>query len=538
MISSLRSKFDILPRRLLFLGTEKMVVYHWHKNEVKQSYLFDTGEEGRRQFERYLSEAPLDNCYVLIDVAEEEFRQDTVPHVFGSDRAAVLSRKQSRLFRSTDYCYSEMQGREESGRRDDHVLLSAISNSALLKPWLELLEKYRVPVAGVSSVALFSAKLLGLIPGNTQKMLLVSLQSISGLRQSFYSEKKLKMSRIVQLPRFGTTPYAPIIVSEMEKIQRYLNSLRLIEHNEQLVVFFLCQGEMLQSLKRELKDTEFIKYNFIDLNELALSSEINKGIRTPFSDNFFVYHALKNKPANQYARKVETRYFGMRRMRHVLYAASILVLFGALLLSGWNFMKAITYKQDSIAAAKKTEFYQQRYQLAREGLPQTPIEPHDLKTVVEIADGLEKYKASPEPMLKLISKGLNRYPEITINNIRWAHSLNPNFIIGDKNKSEAAGISNTMNSPLISTASDNTQYQIALVDAKLADFDGDFRGAISTINAFAEEVRNMDLIENVSVTELPLDISSESSLQGNASSKNKEAKFSIRIALGVKNESS
>lgn len=538
MTSSLKSKFDFFPRRLLFLGAEKMAIYHWHKNEVRQSYLFDTGEDGKQQLDRYLSESQPDNIYILTDVAEEEFRLDTIPHVFGSDRDAVLSRKQSRLFRSTDYLFSEIQGREEGGRRDDYVLLSAITNSAALKPWLEILEKHKVPVAGVSSVALFSSRLLDLIPNSTNKMLLVSLQSISGLRQSFFTDKQLKMSRLVQMPRFGTTPYAPIVASEMEKLQRYLNSLRLIGHQEKLSVFFLSHGEMLQSLKNELSDTESIQYQFIDLNVLALSSGIKSGIRTPFSDNFFVYHALKSKPANQYGSKSETRYFSMRRMRHALYAASVLILLAGVMLSGWNFMKAITYKQDSIAAEKKTEFYRERYQIAREGLPKTPIEPHDLKTVVEIAQSLEKYKTSPVPMLKHISVGLNRYPEIVVNDIRWAQSMNPNYIIGDKNRAVIAGIPNTALNPMNTIATDNMYYHIALVDAKLANFNGDFRGAISTINSFAEEIRNMDSIENVSVTALPLDISSESSLQGNANSTNKEATFSVRIALGVKDESS
>lgn len=540
MTSSLKSKFDVLPRRLLFLGAEKMAVYHWHKGNLKQSYLFDTEEAGRQLFEKYLADTPRDNMYVLVDVAEEEFRQDVIPHVFGSDREAVLERKQSRLFRSTDYCFSEVQGRDEEGRRDDHVLLTAITNSALLRPWLSILEKHKVPLAGVSSIALFSNRILDLIPGNTEKMLLVSIQSISGLRQSFFDNKKLKMSRMVQMPRFGTTPYAPIVASEMEKIQRYLNSLRLINHTERLNVFFLAQGEMLESMKRELTDTDSVKYNFIDLNNLAISTGLKSGISNPFSDLFFIYQALKNKLKNQYASKNESRYFTMRKMRYGLYVASVLLLLAGFGLSGWNFMKAVTYKQDSIAAKKKTEFYQQRYQLAREGLPQTPVEPHDLKTVVEIAEGLKKYKATPEPLLKLISRGLNRFPEVIIDNIQWTQSSDPNFVLGTEQRVNTAPViaNPNLNYPINNIKSDNLFFQIASIDAKLDKFDGDFRQAISTINAFAEEMRNMESIENVSVTSLPLDISSESSLQGNASTVNKEALFSVRIALGVKDESS
>ena len=141
MISSLKSKFDILPRRLLLIGSDKLAVYHWNKGRITQSYLFDTEETGRQQFERYMAATAADNLYILIDVAEEEFRQEMIPHVFGSDREAVLERKQGRLFRNSQYYYSEIQDREKEGRRDDQVLLTAITNTALVKPWLEIIEK-------------------------------------------------------------------------------------------------------------------------------------------------------------------------------------------------------------------------------------------------------------------------------------------------------------------------------------------------------------------------------------------------------------
>ena len=372
-------------------------------------------------------------------------------------------------------------------------------------------------------------------------MLLVSLQSISGMRQSFFSDGKLKMSRIVKMPRYGTTPYAPIMVNEMEKIQRYLASLRLVEHGERMNVFFLNHGEMMQSLKKDLQDTESVKYNFIDLNQLALETGLEEGCRTPFAEYFFIYHTLKLKPANQYAVSSERRYFTMRRLRHVMYAASVLLLLGGLGLSGWNFMKALSLKQDSLAAEKKTEFYNQRYQLAREGLPETPILPSDLKTVVDIASSLKNYKTSPKPVLVTISKGLNRFPEIMVNSINWQQAVDPNFDIVDNSPApmvQPMGMATNLMTPQAGQETGALYYHIANIDARLANFDGDFRGAISTIHAFAEEIRNMEAVENVSVTSLPLDISSESSLKGNVNAVNNDALFSIRIAIGVDNESS
>src|SRR5262245_8093656 len=134
MISSLRSRFEFSRRRVLFLSAHKAAIYHGRKGDLGSSFLFDANEEGRELFARYLKETPNVPVYVLVDLFEEEFRRDTIPHVFGPDRGAILARKKSRLFRDTPYFHYFLQGREEDGRRDDRVLMSAITNPNHVKP--------------------------------------------------------------------------------------------------------------------------------------------------------------------------------------------------------------------------------------------------------------------------------------------------------------------------------------------------------------------------------------------------------------------
>src|SRR5690606_239287 len=110
MISSLTSRFEFNQRRALFLSAHKAAVYHWQKGDLGSSYLFDANQDGREYFERYLRETPNVPMYILVDVFEEEFRRDTIPHVFGSDRQAIIDRKCARLFRETPYSHYEMLG--------------------------------------------------------------------------------------------------------------------------------------------------------------------------------------------------------------------------------------------------------------------------------------------------------------------------------------------------------------------------------------------------------------------------------------------
>ena len=80
-------------------------------------------------------------------------------------------------------------------------------------------------------------------------------------------------------------------------------------------------------------------------------------------------------------------------------------------------------------------------------------------------------------------------------------------------------------------------YQIALVNARLEPFDGDFRKAIATINNFTEVIKAGPEVYNASVVTLPLDISSSANLQGNTQVVQNEANFSLSIIVGIGDES-
>jgi len=536
MISSLTSRFRYFDRRALFISAHKIAVYHWDRDRIGASYLFDINDEGKELFERYLRQTPKSPVYILADVFEEEFRRETIPHVLGSDRQALLGRKQDRLFRDTTYIYNETQAREKGGRRDDNILLTAITNPSLIKPWIDILEKHKVPLAGVYSVPLLSASLIKSQPDPPAHVLLVSIQSISGLRQTFIQDGELRISRLVQLPRYGSTPYAPRIAEEVEKIQRYLQSLRLIPADEPLDIWFLMTGELAEELKAQYGDTEYIRHRVLDINELASQTGLETRVTAPFCDQLYVSHLLKSAPANQYASASERRYFSMRRLRYAMLASSFVLMIGGALWSGYNLFSGLTYKQQSIAAELRTQFYSARYNMARQRLPETPVPPAELQRAVEIAETLNRYKTSPLETVKVISRGLNRFPQIQLKGLTWVSSSDPNVELGGKTRPADPGQGRVGASQVSYTDTGYLFYHVALIDGYLDPFDGNFRRAIDSINEFAGFLRGQDSVHDVSIIILPLDVSSSTSLQGNTQSRAESANFSLRIVTGIGNE--
>lgn len=536
MTSSPRLKFDIGKRRALFVSAHKVAVYHWHKGDIGSSYLFDANQEGRQYFERYLRETPNIPVYMLVDVFEEEFKRETVPHVFGGDRESIVERKKARLFRETPYYNAIVQGRETEGRKDDLLMLSAITNPKLISSWLELLDKYRVPLAGIYSIPLLTESLANLLPDISENNLIVSIQSISGLRQTFIQNKQLRVSRLVQMPRYGTEPYSPHIREEVDKIRRYLNSVRLIPITQgSLNIYFILAGDVLEELKKEYKGNTSAGLHFLDINDLLTKSGSSRQVSSPFSDQLFIHQLLKLKPANSYARQSERRFNTMRNMRISMLACSALMLIASMGWSGYTIIGGLGHRQNTLSAQSKTEFYTTRYQIARESLPQTPVEAADLKVAVELSQNLSQYKATPLEMIQLVSGELNKYPSIKLGSFEWIASTDPNIKVGNSPTATNQGIIGFSN---VSGAPENNYkyYQIAVIDSRINPFNGNYREGISLINEFAETLRRQPDVFDVSILSLPLDVSSGSSMQGNTKATQAEALFSLRVVLGLNNE--
>ena len=528
MISLLKSKSDFFNSRGICISGTKLTVFHWQRGELGSSYMFDKDETGVQNFKRYLAETPNTPMYVLVDVIEEEFRMETIPHVFGADRKSLIERKKSRLFRDASYFYSQGQGRDTEGRRDDFILLTALTKDDLIKPWLELLDEHKVPVKGIISVPLLLQSYIKTIPDLSDNALIVTMESISGLRQTFFHEKQLKISRLSKLPRFGTDPYAPIIKSEVQKIQRYLTSLRLISVEKPLDVYIIADSDLLDHIQTSNLELTMVYLHMLDINKLSKTDVSQTKHATPFSDSLLMQFLLETQPVNCYAASSDMRYAKMRNIKYSMNILSVLFLIFSFLYSGLNFVNGMTYKQESESSKEKTAFYQSRYDLAKERLPKTPVDAAQLKVAVDAVKILNEYKSTPFEMFSVISTGLERFPVIKLDDMDWTFSIDPNL--------DTVAASTPSSNTTDLNSDDERQikyYQISNINAHIESFNGNYREAIATVNQFAETIREIKDVISVSIESFPLDISSTASLQGDVGSVGKEALFSIRTVVGV-----
>ncbi len=536
MTLSLKSKSEFSNKRVLYLSADKALVYHWEKGGLTESFVFHADPAGLENFARYLYEVPSTPFYIMIDVVEEEYRLETIPHVMGRDRKALLARKKDRLFRNTPYCHAKLQGREKEGRRDDIFLFSAITNPDIPAPWLKLLLNAKVPIAGIYSLPAVSGILLKKLGITSENTLLVTMQSASGLRQTFYKEKNLKISRLAKMPRLSTTPFAPYLEGEIEKIHRYLSSLRLLQNDESLDVYIICQGSLLDDVRRQFRDTDQIRYHLLDINEVSTAIGFKGQLSSPYVDAIFSHILAAKPPANEYASANEVRYYTMHRGRIGMLVASLLLLLVSAFWSGFNLIEGLTYQQNQVDARDKANFYDARYRSAKERLPKTAVEPYDIKVAVDLVDVLNKHRATPLDTMLLVSKGLENYPNLHVQNVNWIAASDPNKTVGKGDEKDSLS-----DSSIIELDEDTyVYYQISVIEGYVAPFDGNYRLALDKVNNLAEELRKMAHVKRVKILALPLDVSSESNLSGSADLDKKSAQrnvvFSLKIVLGVPRE--
>ena len=465
-------------------------------------------------------------------MVEEDFRLDTVPHVFGRDRKAVVKNKQNRLFRESKYAQSILQGREPGGRRDDQMLFTSIISPELLDPWIAQLNRHKVPIVGIYSVPILSGELLSPLSITDDNVLLVSIESRSGLRQSFFQDQQLKVSRLAPMQRLDVTRAASYILQEVERLRRYLNSLRLLTRGLSLDVYLISHGAMLLDLERQAKDSITTRFHLLDTAEIAEQLGVQETEHSPYMDSILATALARSRAPNFYGTAEDTRYARYRQAGVAMSTVGALALVAGVGWSGLKFAEGLIKRQDIGTIGKQADFYEGRFQLGRERLPDLPADGQQMQRTVDAVKVIESYRESPRTMLAAISEGFELFPEFKLEGIDWRVSSSANAEALSRNPSSARGRAGNVNAE-----PSKSYFQIARVRGSIQTFAGDYRTAIDAVNRFADTLAGVNDIETVNILRMPLDLSSRQRLAGVATSAIEgAAQFEVQVVLRTKGE--
>jgi hypothetical protein len=409
--------------RVLLLTVQGISAFIWQKDALLPVGRFTATEADDDAFNSYLSVAPETPLYLVVDVLEEDFRLENVPHVQGRERRALLERKLGQFFRNTEYRAALVQGREEKGRRDDQVLFCALTNTEQIGYWVRRILARKAPLQGILSVPWLLESLVG-----TQRLdqlphlLLVNIEQDGNLRQTYLQAGSLKFSRLASLVSVRLGNLAETIVAECGHTRQYLERLRLLPRDQPLDIHLMTQGEIGEEIESGLADSPLFSFHLHETGvvaaELGFDPDLEDGQGLVF---VALMQALRSRKGlfNIYGSASDTRYSRLYKLRRGLIAGTSL-FFAAVLAAGF-FLLADGFKLqvEKDRLERETQLSSRHYQKLLQALPQTPVPAEAMRNVVDSFGAIQQQTAFPVEMMMLVSRALAACPDIHLHKFDW-----------------------------------------------------------------------------------------------------------------------
>lgn len=527
-------------KHLLYLTNERLLATIWRDGKVLATESFAVDAAGQSSFSAYLKRWSTLRVYLLVDLIEEDFRLDTIPHVRGSDRRALLDRKLTQNYRATPYRYALVQGRETSGRRDDRVLYTSLTNSELLSPWLDAIRAAGAPLVGIYSAPLMSPRVLKLLGVVAKHVLLVTLHQGDHLRQNYIQAGQLKFSRMTPLPAHASKNRSQAIREEMRKTWQYLESLRFFEAGEELQVCVVADAPEFGDDASAFLDQPGMSYQFFDIGQVAKTAGMKPALNDSNAEWIFLHLLSRAAHHNHFAQPDEMRRAFIWRLKQVALAAGAAMLLLSASLGGVNFLDGkLTATQVEQIQVETARVESERQAIMR-GLPTASVAPDVMSNIVSFYNQTVRDAPDFTAAVVTLSRVWSQFPEAKLLNLSWALTKDPNrFSVSgvapgtdipaqpqDNGVIQAEVTADT--SPAVS----GRNYQVFGLVARLESPDRDHRKALHQIDALVLAMQT-DLGAKVTVLAQPLNPSAKVGLRGSARAvqEDNDARFALKIVV-------
>ncbi len=506
-----------MNRRVFYFSGYRMKVFEWHHHELVGSCSFEPTEEGFQEFGFYLKHASAIPGQLLVDLVEEDFRREQIPHVTGKDHKVLITRLIDRHYRGEPFIHIEKLGREKQGRKDDRVLLSALTNQILLKPWLDIFNQCESPLAGIWSVPLISKQILPLIARNDKNVLLLSRLILTAQRETYFKDGELMLSRQAKLDRDNRELESALGTPEsltfgVQQIHIFLTNQRIMAFNDVLNVYCIVPGDFMPSLKAKTLDTEKIKYHYVDLESLFKHFKIKQHDHYHADVLYSFLCAKKSLLTDHYATKKEKlffyRYLISKSVRVGAMIGSLLILIG----SGLLFLNAKELNQKRLSMEANRELLVRRFQQDFVPLEQPLADSIKIQTSVDLAKKLTIETAnSPENYFAYFSPVFSQdyFSDIHLEALHWkkytAQELAQYLVTQEASVAEEKA-SDAYAEPYVEVPPSDYMQVLVTLSGHLDRNGRDYREVYRMMNSFIFELNKVPGVTKLVVLKMPVDV--------------------------------
>jgi hypothetical protein len=487
---------------LLFLSANNLHAQFMAGSTIATQRDFASSPAGHDEFAAFLK-AVACPAYLLVDLIEEDFRQETVPHLVGGKRSALMQRKFEQFYRGSPFHQATLLQRQKSGRRDDDILFSALTNPSIIMPWLNTMQAQQIRLAGIYSVPQVSAPLVKDHPSD--HLLLISWEKFSGLRQTYFSEHRLQISRLT--PIYEELAFRNSVVKELARTFQYLKSLSLLPPGQTLDVRILCHSSDRDLLQAELPSNPDMRYDFADIEEIGRQLNIDYQFTDSDASQIFLRHLVVRPPKTSYANASHMHYFRLHQLRQAFNLAGGAIFAGGLLWSAINLWQSSSDASEAETLTAQAQRILGESQSITLTFPSTYAPAADMKSAVSVMRKLDQYAPTPLSVLKPVSAVLDRHPQIRLDDLAWQMSATE---------------------PVAPNTLADVPAQVITLKGHMTDFGNDFRGMLNYLERFENDLTAQGF--QVTALARPLDVSPSGSIADKRGADDQALNFSLKIS--------
>jgi hypothetical protein len=490
----------VITRRLLLLDTQRLAAYAWRRGKLQPEGVFENRADELARFTDYLRAHAGSHFWMLVNVGEEGYELETIPFLQGGDRRALITRKLGQHFLGTPLNTAISLGYEKTKRKNEKLLLSALTNPAYIDPWLKCLKEAGTALAGIYSLAQLGSRLLRKLGKTDKRSLLLTCQDHS-IRESYLVDGNALFSRMAPLADRSIAGIASRMASEAVKLHQYLVGRRMVARSESLPVYVLAHPLAAAAIRQACNDTPSLRFEILDSHHVAQ----RLGLATPPDDSraepIFLHLLATSAPRQQFAKPVHRHDYRISQIRYGLLGLGAVALYCSVLFAIKQLYDTYDLRRETQTLVITEQELDWRYREIAATFPQIGIDNETLRRVTNRQSELLRQQRTPERALRLLSGALNDAPNIQLDAIDWA--------LGDEPGQPAGTVAPAKGGPRLDSRAETVTLRGTVRRGPASTP----RQTLETFEHFVEVLR-VDRDSDVSVLQQPIDIESGRALRG------------------------
>jgi hypothetical protein len=491
-------------RHILYFTSEDHYLYSSSGGTLELAARFSGDEAGVGQFREFLRGRRGALFSIVADVPGEDFHEDQIPFLRGSDREAVVQRRLAQRYRDTRLAAALSLGVVSTPeRRNERLLLASFTNTNQVAPWLDALEESDARLVGVYSVPLLAPAVAGALGMRSGRCFVVTLHR-AGLRQCFVEDGKLRFARLERVAELSPSALAAFVRSETLRLAQYLTTLRALPREGGAVsVLVVAPRGQRAVFEQALASDARLLFRAVDADEAARKLGVRRTPEGTGAEALYVHMAAKKPPREQFASRSDRRRYYVWQLQRGIAAAGVAIFAACALFAGSKALDARSVHEDIATQARESRAAAEQYQRITAAFPVTQTSTENLKLAVVEFQRIAERTASPETAFVHVSRVLEKFPQFEIDRINWSVGRPE-----ERAKPAAA--------PIADPAKPAPQAEVAVrieisgrVNATQRD---DYRGITAQVQRFAGALAAAGY--ELGRTQLPFDITSEGTLTG------------------------